>query len=302
MDIISVHWGDDTGGSGFNTATAFNRCRPEWSYHAYRGIPSYLNFPEHSPWNVEHITAAWLAADVVHLHDSYSNVIDRRPYVLTWHGTGFRENWDTYLTHRRRFPGSRELVSTLDLWLLAPDKVTWVPAAHDLLRYQEMANKARRKRTDAKIRIAHAPTAREMKQTDFFLEAAERLGKEVEVEVVLIEGKSWEECLQLKASCDILYDQVAFGYGGNAIEAWGMGMPVIAGGPGNVLAEYERRFGYIPFRVADRGSIYEALRSLVDPAARMFYGQMGSAHAQKYHSHRAVVDVLSPIYEEVAGP
>jgi hypothetical protein len=81
---------------------------------------------------------------------------------------------------------------------------------------------------DGKIRISHTPTNRQIKQTDLFLKAAEELKKEYPIETVLIEGKPWKECLQLKRQAEINYEQMAIGsYGMAAVESWAMEQAVI---------------------------------------------------------------------------
>src|SRR6185312_5424211 len=115
------------------------------------------------------------------------------------------------------------------------------------------------------------------------------------------EGMSWQECLAVKGTCDILFDQTAYGYGGNAIEAWAMGIPVVCGAPDDTLAEYDRRFGDIPFVAAEQHTIRDALLDLVEPAARAQWGTKGRAHAERYHSYKVGVERLAPIYEEVSS-
>lgn len=89
----------------------------------------------------------------------------------------------------------------------------------------------------AAVLIAHAPTNREVKSTAAFLEAVDRLRAEGhDIEVDLIEGRTWDECLERKARADIYFDQVKLGYGNNSVECWGMGIPVIAGAAPVTLA------------------------------------------------------------------
>jgi len=65
---------------------------------------------------------------------------------------------------------------------------------------------------DGVIRIAHTPTSRQVKGTEFFLKAVEELKKEgLPVEPILVEGKPWKECLQLKRQAEIMYDQMSLG-------------------------------------------------------------------------------------------
>lgn len=301
MRILSYSPYDDTGGTGFLMASAFNAVAPWVTYNAVCGAPSYLQYPQHTPWSWPHIKKMWRDADVVHLHDGFhcTDGLPARPHVVTWHGTGFREQYHTCLGWQRA-KGAVGLVATLDLWLLAPDDVTWMPAPFDL---DWLAGFRRELQLDGvggvdrPLRIGHCPTNRALKSTDAFLAAAERLNEELPVQVVLVEGKPWAEVLPIKATFDVYFDQTAYGYGQNSIEAWGMGIPVVCGAQPATLLEYERRFGTLPFVLADPGSIYDALRILAEPSTRMQWGWRGREHAQQFHSQQAGVNILTPIYE-----
>jgi hypothetical protein len=89
---------------------------------------------------------------------------------------------------------------------------------------------------------------------------------------------------------------VFLGYGNNAIEAWGMGIPVVAGAADATLAEYERRFGSVPFPIADEGSIYGALQSLADPGVRAWWRHRGLEHVHQWHAEKRVVEQLQSVY------
>jgi len=81
---------------------------------------------------------------------------------------------------------------------------------------------------DGVTRICHTPTSRAIKQTEVFLKAVEGLKGKYQVETVLVEGKPWRECLQLKRSAEIMYDQMAIGsYGFGAVESWAMKQAVV---------------------------------------------------------------------------
>ncbi len=80
------------------------------------------------------------------------------------------------------------------------------------------------------IRICHPPTNRQFKKTDMLLDAFEKLKQRYPVELELIEGKSNEECLDIKSRCHITFDQVSVGiYGLSAIESMAAGHAVLSG-------------------------------------------------------------------------
>jgi tetratricopeptide (TPR) repeat protein len=80
------------------------------------------------------------------------------------------------------------------------------------------------------IRICHPPTNRQFKKTEQLLDAYEKLKSRYPIELELIEGKSNEECLDIKSRCHITYDQVSVGiYGLSAIESMAAGHAVLCG-------------------------------------------------------------------------
>lgn len=293
MRVLSWSGGDDVGGVGWGMASAFNAVRPDWTYESVVGSPSWLQYPRHTP--IERLDTAWAEADVVHLHEGFSFVRGPKPLVVTYHGTGFREVPGLCL-EQVRLHRAVCLVPTLDLWLLAPDEVTWAPAPFDL----DWLATLRTPVDDGVLRIGHCPTNRALKSTDAFLAAASRLGRELSVEVVMVEGRPWAECLPVKATLDVYFDQTLFGYGQNSVECWGMGIPVVAGADERTLGEMVRRFP-LPFVQADESTIYQALRVLAEPDARAQWAARGLAHAERFHSQRAFVDLLEPIYRQQAA-
>jgi hypothetical protein len=80
------------------------------------------------------------------------------------------------------------------------------------------------------IRICHPPTNRQFKKTDMLLDIYEKLKQKYPIELELIEGKSNDECLDIKSRCHITYDQVSVGiYGLSAIESMAAGHAVLCG-------------------------------------------------------------------------
>lgn len=293
----------DTGGTGRNAAIAFNRYAPGWTYHAVKRnerptSANWLDYPVHTSWAEARALAK--EADVFHVNNTLKAArllgVLHRPLVWHHHGTMFRTHTQRFLEVQRDLKAVG-LASTLDLWLLAPDELEWLPAPYDL----DWLASLRKPADEGRLRICHAPTNRGVKSTGAFLAAVKKLRREVPVELVLIERQPWKRCLELKGTCDIYFDQVILGYGNNSIEAWGMGVPVIAGAASDTLTEMERRFGSLPFVLADEGSIYDALVSLVEPEARATWAKRGLEHVRQWHADHVVVPQLQDIYRRTVG-
>jgi len=307
MKVLSLPMGADTGGVTASNMRAFDG-EEGWEYRAIISTLNFISYDRDMAWTADAVTTFWQWADVIHLHHSMVAVerlrhgwkgfrLPHRPYVVEFHGTGFRENPSPYLAEMRRHR-ALGIVSTLDLYLLAPTAVQWIPCPVNVSAMQTRADPIE----DDVIRIAHAPTNRQIKSTEALLLAVKRLQDEGHaIELDLIEGVTWDECLDRKAKADIYFDQVLLGYGNNAIEAWGMGIPVIAGAAPATLAEMERRFGTLPFYNATEDTIYESVKVMVtDPEARAEYAAKGLAHVRRFHDEKVVVEQLKDIYQRAA--
>jgi hypothetical protein len=242
--------------------------------------------------------------DVIHLNNSdmaYRKLRmpkQRKPALLHHHGTLFRNRPEPLLASAKRFH-MIQAVSTIDLQRKAPDLLHWLPTAYDLDAMAKIRAEYCRPE-DGLVRIVSAPTNREIKSTAALEIAVSLLQSEgLPVELVLIEGKPWAECLRLKATADIYFDQVGLGYGCNAIEAWGMGIPVIAGADEWTLARMRKEWNTrtLPFHVATEATIAAAIRQLVkSPDLRATVAARGAKHAAKYHAEKPALSRLAELY------
>lgn len=297
LSVLNISPRTDIGGDGHRTALAFRK--HGWTYrHASKRANNY-GFPADLSW--KEAQSAYWTADVIHHRQMFAG--PPRPEIIQHHGSYARQHRDRLIAeqeHRRAIG----IVSTLDLYLLGLGE--WIGAPYDLDWLASF------RRPSDILTIAHAGTNPESKSTGPFLAACERLSKEVELRVLHI-AAPWHECLRLKGTADIYFDQVLTGYGNNAVEAMGMGIPVIAGIepaearkrghliPDETPDEMDRRFGGMPFVRADEGTIYDALRLLVEPSQRRAWADRGSAHARRFHDERMVVRQLEDIYRRAVS-
>lgn len=301
MNVLLLNMGADTGGVLIAIVRAF-RDVPDWYVRSTVVSTNYIGYEPDLPWDLKLIRQHWLDADVVHLHHNLRAPqylrLPRRPYIVEYHGTGFREQPALFLKEQRRLR-ALGVVSTLDLYLLAPHELEWLPVPVNVGRMRAM----RRERDDGRVLIAHAPTNKKIKSTEAFVDAVNRLVAEgYPVDVDIIEQRPWSECLERKARADIYFDQVRLGYGCNALEAWGMGIPVVAGAADPTLDEMERRFGELPFYHATETTIYDALRELVEsPELRQRYARIGHDYVRRYHDEPVVVEQLKALYQRAVN-
>jgi hypothetical protein len=302
--------GQDTGGQAYRIKRAFDRHHPEVAVRAMAVSPTYLAYPSDLMlYDVGTPLAQRLysEADVVHLNNSVVGLrrlgmTRDKPMVIHHHGTQFRQDHARLL---RDAPDATHLVSTIDLETLESG-TTWLPSPFDL---DELAALRLREYEPSRVlRIVHAPTDRTIKSTALLVKAVARLrARQRRVELDLIENAPWRECITRKARADIVFDQVVLGYGNNAVEAWGMGIPVVAGiddaavpGTRELMME---RFGRLPFYEATEGTIEARLDELVHSVAlRAEYGALGQAHARRWHDDRVVADQLLRVYGSLVSP
>jgi hypothetical protein len=268
---------------------------------------AYFQFPRDIHWTrATHLEVQELAdqCDVIHLNNSdmaYRKLRMpkiRKPAVLHHHGTLFRNSPAPLLSAAKRFH-MLQAVSTIDLQRVAPDILHWLPTAYDL---DEMARirEGHKRPDDGMVRVVSFPTNREIKSTDALQAAVRSLQAEgLPVELVLVSGKPWAESLAVKATADIYFDQVGLGYGCNAVEAWGMGIPVIAGADDWTLARMRKEWNTrtLPFHVATETTIADAIRQLVQsPDLRATVAARGAKHAAKYHAEKPALARLAELY------
>nr|WP_294804476.1 hypothetical protein [uncultured Nitrososphaera sp.] len=118
-------------------------------------------------------------------------------------------------------------------WRQMGSCIQHIPHMVDVSRLEEYARKENR-RADRLV-VGHAPTNTKIKNTEAFENAVKELQAEgVPIEAVTLTNKPWEQVIQAKANCHVIYDQMNahMGFGGfgiNMVEALAMRQPVVAG-------------------------------------------------------------------------
>jgi hypothetical protein len=274
---------------------------------------AYFDFPRDIRWTRStHAEVQRLAdeCDVIHLNNSYRAYTKlkmprvRKPALLHHHGSLLRNHGASLLSEAKRF-NMVQAVSTVDLLRYAPE-AHWLPTAYDLDELAQIG-KDNRRPADGMVRIVSCPTNAEYKSTALLEAAVRELQAEgLPVELVLVLGRPWAECLRIKATADIYFDQIAVpkidypgGYGCNAIEAWGMGIPVVAGADEWTTARMRQEWNTdsLPFMEATDATMVDVLRLLVQqPSLRGEYADRGFSHAAKYHDEKPALTRLAQLY------
>jgi hypothetical protein len=278
---------------------------------------AYFEFPVDIRWSrANHPEVQKLAdeCDVVHLNNSpypYKKLKlarQRKPALLHHHGSLLRNRGVEMVADARRY-AMVEAVSTIDLLRWAPD-ATWQPTAYDLDELAAVREQHRRP-DDGLVRIVSCPTNAEYKSTALLEAAVKQLQADgLPVELVLVSGKRWAEALAIKATADIYFDQVAVpaidypgGYGCNAVEAWAMGISVVAGADEWTTARMRSEWNLrgntpLPFYPATQDTIIDALRALVTKGAdyREEWADTGYRHVATHHAEKPALARLAELY------
>lgn len=137
MNVLNIHRGQDTGGWGHRLKEAFDR-HTDWRFRSMYAPNAflYIDYPHDLEWDRKQGAKLWKEADVIHLHNGFRvahifEKVGERPMVAQYHGTAYRQHPGQMLKDQVRH-NAVGIVSTLDLWLIAPELTEWVPSPYNL--------------------------------------------------------------------------------------------------------------------------------------------------------------------------
>lgn len=300
--------GPDTAGCGIALKRAFDT-ESDWSVRQVVRTESAFGYPHDIFWDGRTdrmVRQLGMQADVLHVMEA-PGIIARFPNwrakrIVVHHlGTRYRRDPAGGSAACQAF-GAVEVVDMHELLYLP--HLQWLPTPQDLagmaaIREQYFVPSKR-------VRIAHAPTSREIKSTELVIATVEALAQVYPIDFDLIEGVPNAECLIRKANADLVIDALSLGYAVNAVESWAMGIPVICGlepvALRNPPTDMRERMladfgGELPFIEATSGTLAAVVEELITNRELLKeWGERGKAHAWKFHSPAAVVERTIAIY------
>lgn len=310
MNVLFLSPGFDTAGLGIGMKRAFDQFGGEWKARHVRQWNSRWDYPydvQAGPGDPA-LLRLWEEADVlVILEQPLAAQWGPRKPTIVWHlGTFFRKQIPTVHAQCQAI-GALEVADMHDLIRRADYPLGWLPDVIDpvplaQIRADEYPGDGVIRSSTGTLRIAHAPTDRELKSTDAILAALERLKRRYEFEFDLIENVSNQECLVRKARADIFIDELTLGYGLNALECWSMGIPVISGIADPVTRDLMKgdSGGGLPFLCTDAEMLEACIEDLiVSERDRRHWSTAGMNHLQAFHTPRAVVERAIGLFDQV---
>jgi hypothetical protein len=191
------------------------------------------------------------------------------------------------------------VVSTINLLSWVNNRIDrWFPPPMDIEWIDSLKTEA--KKTYSTIRIVHTPTHRGRKHTELFLNVCKELRKKYrQVEPVIVESKTHEECMKIRATADIVYDQLLLQYGTSGLEGMALGVPVVAGCADSTWAKMVQTFATPPFVRANPKTLFKVLSDLIESwEMREDYGEIGRKYIEEYHSFRNTAELAIKTYLE----
>jgi hypothetical protein len=304
VNVLILCPGTDIGGGAIALKRGFDRHPNGATARAVRRRDSQYRYPADIQWSPRTwpvIRDLFARADVVHVYEDARIVgqfrdWQRKKIVVMHVGSRFRKFAELYSGFAQKY-GAYEAVASRELMAFAPPglrgEVCPVPASFETITPYRAAY-----RPSGRVRIVQCPTNRDSKSTLPLVAACQRLAKRYPVDLDVVEGVTWDTALKRKAQADIVFDQVRYGYGGNAIEAWAMSIPVVAGYQASeTRAAMLEEYGSLPFVEATEDTIEQALEPLVaDASLREHWGEVGYFFGERVHSERVTVARMLAMY------
>jgi hypothetical protein len=150
------------------------------------------------------------------------------------------------------------------------------------------------------IKIVHAANHRMFKGTRFLIEAVDQLKAEgCAIDLILVEGRSNAEAMEIYRSADVIFDQCLMGnFGYFALEGMALGKPV--------MCFIRRPEDYLPFASecpiinTHHSTLKNDIRCVLDSRTELHaFGKRGRAYVEKHFSLAAFAQRLGETYRKL---
>jgi glycosyltransferase involved in cell wall biosynthesis len=191
------------------------------------------------------------------------------------------------------------------IYALNPDLLHVLPQSARFLPYANVDPRAWEPRPsppNGRPLVLHAPTNRQIKGTRFLCDAVSRLRADgVGFDFELVEGLSRADARERYARADLVVDQLLLGwYGGVAVEAMALGIPVLAYLRDDDLSALPAEMRTeLPVIRAEPTTIYRVLKELLTKrrAELPELGARGRAYVMRWHDPRRIAQEVVRDYD-----
>lgn len=230
-------------------------------------------------------------ADVVNCWPTYDDkflcTIHDKKLIWTHIGSSLRKR--PKILHRRaKQLNAVELVATPDLMFFK--NVKWLPNAVPV----DCWFKTKTPHSGKPI-VCQSPSGRKGKRTDEILDV---ISDKDNVNLLIIEGVTWGECMHLKSKADIYIGEFNIGYGMGELEAMAMKIPVITHLKHKNEAAMRREVGELPHYDCNMAYLSEAIDHLLSDKDRYnHHAELGFEYVKKFHDYPIVADKFISVCE-----
>ena len=159
---------------------------------------------------------------------------------------------------------------------------------------------------DEAVKILHPTNHRNVKGTNFLINACDMLKKEgIKIDLIIAENMPYEEIRHHVRNCDILAAQFLYGYALAEIEGMSCEKPVISNLENKNYYEPAKNFTYFaecPIVSSNPKNLKNQLKILIEsPELRKQIGKKGRSYAKKYHSSEGQGLLWSKIINFING-
>ncbi len=194
------------------------------------------------------------------------------------------------------------------IWYLNPDLASALPARARFIPYahvdpRDWMSESTRVRTPG-FTVVHAPSDRRVKGTSFVESAVSGLSSEgLDIALRIVHGRGQHDVRAALADADVAVDQLFAGwYGGFAVEAMALGVPVISYIRNSDLDVLDPRMRHdLPVLSATPRSLPSVLRSVYRDADRQALADASRRYVERWHDPLAIARITSRAYARALG-
>jgi len=294
MKILNI-CDSDPAGVAFRLTEAVRECTDHQAHHI-RMVSHKFGYPYDMQTRNPGRIQRWVEwADVVTVHDKFGPLrqygtkqLQPPNLIVMCHGGVYGETFEGCAQKDAKYNVKRRLCTNAHLVALGAE---WLPIAVPVEKYATL-----KRRRCGKPIVCQAPTS-ERKNVS---EVRAILGKRPDIKLRIIENTPHHQCLLLKAEAAICVDQFRLGYGTNALEAWAMGIPVVAHAEAWVEKYILGEIGYLPYYDAPLNKLSAAVEHLLgNVAVYKEYVERGQKYVKEFHDYPVVAARYANICEEV---